>query len=105
MVRERSAKPLYVGSIPTRASKIFHQCSCSNLNTSWGDAIAIGLSAVRYGLRVVNFLGVSDSPTVVNKYCLMNVLRECEVDGLPIFGPANPKSDATLEAYMAFADS
>jgi hypothetical protein len=54
---------------------------------------------------VVNFLGVSDSPTVVNKYCLMNVLRECEVDGLPIFGPANPKSDATLEAYMAFADS
>jgi spermidine synthase len=73
--------------------------------TESDDAIATGLSVFPYGLRVLNFLAVSDSPIVVNKERWLTILCQYEIDGALVFDPANPKSKRTLAAYMAFADS
>jgi spermidine synthase len=75
-------------------------------NTTWSDdAVATGLHVFPYGLRVMNFLAVSDSPIVVNKELWMTVLREYKIDGVLVFAPANSKSNRILRAYTALADS
>jgi predicted membrane-bound spermidine synthase len=73
--------------------------------TESDDAIATGLSVFPYGLRVLNFLAVSDSPIVVDKERWLTILCQYKVDGALVFDPAKPKSKRTLAAYMAFADS
>jgi predicted membrane-bound spermidine synthase len=73
--------------------------------TESDDAIATGLSVFPYGLRVLNFLAVSDSPIVVDKDRWLAILCQYKIDGKLVFDPANPKSKKTLAAYMAFADS
>ena len=73
--------------------------------TESDDAIATGLSAFPYGLRVLNFLAVGDSPIVVDKDRWLAILCQYKIDGALVFDPANPKSKRTLAAYMAFADS
>jgi len=73
--------------------------------TESDDAIATGLHVFPYGLRVLNFLAVSDSPIVVDENRWMNVLRQYRIDGVPVFDPMNPKSEQTLEAYKAFAET
>jgi spermidine synthase len=75
-------------------------------NTTWSDdAMATGLHVFPYGLRVMNFLAVSDSPIVVNKELWMTVLRKYKIDGIPVFAPANSKANLILRAYTALADS
>jgi hypothetical protein len=64
-----------------------------------------GLHVFHYGLRVVNFLAVSDSPIVLDKAHWLQVLQEYKIDGKPVFDPANPKTEITLAAYKALADS
>jgi len=73
--------------------------------TESDDAIATGLHVFPYGLRVLNFLAVSDSPILVDKARWLNVLRQYRIDGMPVFPAGNPKLELTLKAYMAFADS
>jgi spermidine synthase len=73
--------------------------------TESDDAIATGLSVFPYGLRVLNFLAVSDSPIVVEKQRWLATLCDYRIDGALVFDPANPKSKRTLAAYMALADS
>jgi hypothetical protein len=73
--------------------------------TESDDAIATGLSVFPYGLRVLNFLAVSDSPIMVDKERWLTILCQYKIDGALVFDPANPKSKRTLAAYMAFADS
>lgn len=73
--------------------------------TESDDAIATGLHVFPYGLRVVNFMAVSDSPIAVDKTRWMAILREYKIDGVPVFNPTDPKAEQTLAAYMAFADT
>ncbi|MDE3108803.1 MAG: spermidine synthase [Acidobacteriota bacterium] len=69
------------------------------------DALATGLHVFPYGLRVLNFLAVSDSPIVLDKARMLKVLNEYKIDGVPAFDPSNPKTRQTLVAYTAFVDS
>ena len=73
--------------------------------TGSGDVAETGLRVFPYGLRVVNFLAVSDSPIDVNLDRWMSILLEYRIDGEPVFNPANPKSAATLEAYKQLVES
>jgi spermidine synthase len=73
--------------------------------TESADVVATGLQVFPYGLRVLNFLAVSDSPMVVDKERLLKILREYRIDGVPMFDPANPKAAQTLASYAEFADS
>jgi spermidine synthase len=67
------------------------------------DVIATGLSVFPYGLRVVNFLAVSDSPINFNEARWMSVLRQYKIDSQLVFDPSSPKSEETLATYAALA--
>jgi spermidine synthase len=73
--------------------------------TESSDAVATGLHVFPYGLRVLNFFAVSDSPIVVDKTHLMTILHEYRIDGVPVFDPANPKAVKELADYGSFVDS
>jgi len=74
-------------------------------STSSPDVLITGLHEFHYGIRVINFLAVSDSPIVLDKDRCMAILREYKIDGKPVFDPANSRSQLTLAAYMALADT
>ncbi|HYA89555.1 MAG TPA: spermidine synthase [archaeon] len=67
--------------------------------TTSDDVIATGLSVFRYGLRVVNFLAVSDSPFVMDVNHWMAILQQYRIDGKLVFDPSEPRAQLTLEAY------
>lgn len=73
--------------------------------TESGETIATALRVFPYGLRVINFVAVSDSPITLDKYRWRGILREYKIDGKPVFEPSNPASENVLGAYMAFADT
>lgn len=73
--------------------------------TESDDAIMTGLHVFPYGLRVLNFMAVSDSPIAVDKARWMAILREYKIDGVPVFNTTNPKAALTLAAYMVLADT
>ncbi len=73
--------------------------------TESDDAIATGLHVFPYGLRVINFLAVSDSPIVVDKQHWLDVLRQYKIDGTPVFDPQNPEAMRMLGVYSMFADT
>jgi spermidine synthase len=75
-------------------------------NTTGSDeVVATGLHVFPYGLRVINFLVVSDSPLQYNRDRMMTMLREYRIDGKLMFDPANPKSEGTLASYAKFVDT
>lgn len=69
------------------------------------DVFATGLHNFRSGLRVLNFLAVSDSQIVLDKSRWLTVLREYKIDGKLVFDPADSRAQTTLAAYMALADT
>lgn len=73
--------------------------------TGSADVMATGLHVFRYGIRVMNFLAVSDSPFPVDKERWLRVLRDYRIDGQLVFDPQNPRTDMTLSAYAALADT
>jgi spermidine synthase len=73
--------------------------------TESDDAIATGLHVFPYGLRVINFLAVSDSPIVVDKDRWLNVLGQYKIDGARVFDPQNPQAMRMLNVYSVFADT
>jgi spermidine synthase len=73
--------------------------------TGSDDALATGLSVFPYGLRVVNFLAVSDSPITANQERLISVLRSYKIDGRLVFEPTKPEAEAVIEKYRRLADS
>ncbi len=67
------------------------------------DVVATGLHVFPFGLRVLNFLAVSDDPMRLNEGRWMAILRQYKIDGRAVFPPSDPKSDKTLEAYAVLA--
>jgi hypothetical protein len=53
----------------------------------------------------MNFLAVSDSPFPVNKVRWLGALRDYRIDGQLMFDPQNPRTERTLTAYAALADT
>jgi spermidine synthase len=75
-------------------------------NTTGSDeVVATGLHVFPYGLRVINFLAVSDSPLQYSRERMMATLREYRIDGKRMFDPANPESERTLTSYARFVDT
>ncbi|MGB0035261.1 MAG: hypothetical protein WBP79_07300 [Candidatus Acidiferrales bacterium] len=73
--------------------------------TTSDDVIATGLKIFPYGLRVINFYVVSDSPIVIDKNRWLSILRQYRIDNELVFGPGSPRSEEVLAAYMGLADS
>ncbi len=67
------------------------------------DVVATGLRVFPYGLRVMNFLAVSDSPINFSEARWVSVLREYRIDNKFVFDPSSPKSEETLATYAALA--
>jgi len=69
------------------------------------EALATGLSVFPYGLRIINFLAVSDSPIKFDREKWLQLLNNYQIDGRRIFDPATPGMPEVLLAYAAIADS
>ena len=69
------------------------------------DVLATGLHEFTYGLRVISFLAVSDSPLVLDKNRWLADLNRYTIDGKRMFDPADPRAVAVLAAYSEFADT
>ena len=69
------------------------------------EAIATALRVFPHGLRVINFIAVSDSPITVDKERLIENLRRYKIDGKSVFDPLNPAAQKVLAAYMALVDT
>ena len=74
-------------------------------STTSDDVIATGLHVFPYGVRVINFLAVSDSPFHIDMDHWMSVLRSYRINDKPVFDPARPKTAETLAAYAALVVS
>jgi len=75
-------------------------------NTTESDeTIATALSVFPYGMRIVNFLAVSDSPIRFDTVRWLSELRGYTIDGKSSFDPHNPMGAKTLNAYSLLADS
>src|SRR5262249_42939521 len=72
--------------------------------TSANEPIATALSVFPYGLRVLNFLAVSDSPIQIDKERWLGVLRNYQIDGRIVFDAADPRAQKVLSVYMLLAD-
>jgi spermidine synthase len=73
--------------------------------TESAEAISTALHVFPYGLRVINFLVVSDSPIRVDTFRWIETLRQYKVDGRLLFDPADAASQHTLAEYVQFANS
>jgi spermidine synthase len=69
------------------------------------DAMATALREFPYGLRVINFLMVSDSPIPVDKARWEANLRNIRIDGQPLFPPGDAGAQVALAKYLSLADS
>ncbi len=67
------------------------------------ETIVTALRVFPYGLRVINFVAVSDSPIAIDKDRWMSILRRYAIDGKTLFDPIDPAAQKTLAAYMALA--
>jgi spermidine synthase len=73
--------------------------------TESADVFITGPREFKYGLRVITFLMVSDSPIVPDKTRWFSVLSRCQIDGKRVFDADSSRGRLLLAAYDAFADS
>jgi spermidine synthase len=69
------------------------------------EAVATALSVFPYGLRVLNFLAVSNAPLGIATERWLADLRLYQINGRLVFDPANPETKLTLARYAALAQS
>ena len=75
-------------------------------STESDETIATALRVFPYGLRVINFLAVSDSPIAVAKERLIESLHSYKIDGRLVFDPeTKPGTQKALASYMALIDT
>jgi len=69
------------------------------------DVFVTALHEFKYGLRVITFVMVSDSPIVPNKDHWFSVLEQYQIDGKKMFNPTTQRGQLVLAGYNEFADS
>jgi spermidine synthase len=69
--------------------------------TSSREVLLTGVTVYPYGLRVGNFLVVSDSPIVVNSDRMEKKLRDYRIDGKPVFDLENPLASERFHQLLA----
>ena len=75
-------------------------------NTTFSqDAIKTALTEFKYGMRVENFMAVSDKPLVFDSVRWNKVLAEYTIDGKPVLDLNRPDERARFDTLMAFATS
>jgi spermidine synthase len=67
--------------------------------TESGETIATALSVFPFGLRISNFLAVSESAISFNTDLWLSVLRQYKIDGRNLFDPVDPASQQVLAGY------
>ena len=65
------------------------------------EVLMTGVTVFPYGLRVGNFLALSDSPIVVNSDRLEKKLRDYRIDGKLVFDLENPEASARFHELIA----
>jgi predicted membrane-bound spermidine synthase len=73
--------------------------------TESAEAISTALHVFPYGLRVVNFLVVSDSPVQLDTSHWIDVLRQYKIDDRYLFNLSAALDQRTLAEYLQFANS
>jgi spermidine synthase len=73
--------------------------------TESAEAISTALHVFPYGLRVVNFMLVSDSPVQLDASRWIDILRQYKIDNRYLFDPSNVLAQHTLAEYLQFANS
>jgi hypothetical protein len=71
-------------------------------STESNETMATALSVFPYGLRVLNFLAVSNSPIHFDSNLWFATLDKLEIDGKRLFDPANPATQRVFARYAAF---
>jgi spermidine synthase len=75
-------------------------------NTTESDeTIVTALSVFPYGMRIVNFLAVSDTPLSLDRDQWLQSLAAFRIDGIQSFKPETREGQVLLAAYAAFADT
>ncbi len=74
-------------------------------STESDETMATALHVFPYGLRVINFLAVSDSPIFIDQERLTENLHQYKIDGRLVFDPQNPESEKILATYNALLNS
>ena len=69
------------------------------------ESMATALREFPYGLRVINFLMVSDAPIVVDKARWERNLRQFQIDGRPLFPQGDAGAQEALAKFLSLADS
>jgi spermidine synthase len=69
------------------------------------ETVVTALHVFPYGLRVINFLAVSDSPIAIDKDRWISTLRRYTIDGKTVFDFIDPASQKMLAGYMALGDT
>jgi spermidine synthase len=65
------------------------------------EVLLTGVTVFPYGLRVGNFLALSDSPIVVNSDRFEKKLRDYRIDGKLVFDLENPEASARFRGMIA----
>ncbi len=75
-------------------------------STESDETIATALRVFPYGLRVINFVAVSDSPIAVDKERLTENLHNYKIDRRLVFDPqVYPAAQKALVGYLALIDT
>ncbi|HMD35513.1 MAG TPA: hypothetical protein VKH42_11120, partial [Vicinamibacterales bacterium] len=75
-------------------------------NTTWSpESLHSGVTTFKYGLRIFNFLAVSDNPIVPDAHLLEDRLRAFTIDGRPVFDERSPAHRRALEKIVAMVHS
>lgn len=68
------------------------------------EVLLTGTSEFRYGLRVVNFLALSDRPLHIDREVWRKHLVDYRIDGRPVFDLTRAEDEKRLNAVLAMTD-
>ena len=71
-------------------------------STESDETMATALTVFPYGLRILNFLAVSESPIHFDGDLWLSTLAKFQIDGKRLFDPADPASQRVLARYALF---